>query len=67
MTWYHPSLAQRTIDAGDRIIDNLKAENARLRAALLNIQSMAERGNPIDNAKLAAQARHALSQQETPR
>lgn len=36
-----------------------------LRAALLNIQALAERGNPIDCAKLATMCRHALTQQST--
>jgi hypothetical protein len=36
------------------------AENERLRAALLNIQAAAERGWPIDHAKIATQCRLAL-------
>ena len=40
-------------------------ELVRLRAALLNIQALAERGSPIDNAKLATMCRHALSNCET--
>jgi hypothetical protein len=36
-------------------------EVERLRAALLNIQAMAERGFPIDCAKLAEQCRRALN------
>lgn len=42
-------------------------EIERLRAALLNIQAMAERGNPIDNAKLSAQCQHALNPAPHPR
>jgi hypothetical protein len=38
----------------------LAEENGRLRAVLLNIQSVAERGFPIDNTKLAARCRNAL-------
>lgn len=40
MTWHHPALAQRTIAASDRIIDELKAENARMRAALTRIDAI---------------------------
>lgn len=36
-------------------------EIGRLRATLLNIQAMAERGYPIDCSKLAAQCRAALA------
>ena len=36
-------------------------EIERLRAVLLNIQALAERGNPIDNAKLATRCRRALN------
>lgn len=36
-------------------------EVERLRAVILNIQSLAERGLPIDTAKLASRCRHALS------
>lgn len=42
---------------------SLLAEIERLRATMLNIQAAAERGNPIDLAKLATQCRHALNQQ----
>ena len=37
-------------------------ELERLRATILNIQALAERGFPIDNAKLAERCRKALSQ-----
>ena len=47
--------------AVDRI-EALEEENARLRATLLNIQALAERGNPIDATKLADRCRHALGQ-----
>lgn len=43
-------------------INEAADEIARLRAALLNIQALAERGNPIDTTKLAEQCRHALGQ-----
>ncbi len=43
--------ARNTAKRGDEI--------ERLRATLLNIQAMAERGFPIDNAKLAEQCRQA--------
>lgn len=36
-------------------------EIERLRAVLLNIHALAERGNPIDNAKLAARCSRALN------
>lgn len=36
-------------------------EITRLRAALLNIQALAERGHPIDCEKLATRCRRALS------
>jgi len=41
----------------------------RLRATLLNIQALAERGDPIDTTKLAEQCRHGLGQTvpETPK
>lgn len=39
----------------------------RLRATLLNIQALAERGNHIDNAKLAEQCRRALTTRKRPR
>ena len=35
----------------------------RLRATLLNIQALAERGFPIDHTKLAEQCRRALTSQ----
>jgi MoxR-like ATPase len=35
-------------------------KNKLLRATLLNIQSLAESGFPLNNAKIAAQCRHAL-------
>lgn len=41
--------------------ESLRREVERMRAALLNIQAAAERGFPIDPAKLAAQCRHALT------
>lgn len=37
------------------------SEIERLRATLLNIQALAERGWPINNDKLSAQCRHALT------
>ena len=43
--------------------DKLAEKNAaikRLRATILNIWAIAERGLPIDHAKLAEQCRHAL-------
>ena len=43
--------------------DKLAEKNAaikRLRATILNIWAMAERGSPIDHAKLADQCRAAL-------
>lgn len=42
-------------------VRRLETENARLRSALLNIQATAEKGFPIDAAKLAEQCRHALA------
>lgn len=36
-------------------------EIERLRAVLLNIQALAEQGNPIDCTKLATRCRQALS------
>lgn len=39
----------------------LQAENARLRAVLLNIHALAERGFPINNDKLAVHCKHALA------
>jgi hypothetical protein len=52
----------------------LRSENAdlcreieRLRATLLNIQALAERGNPVDSAKLAARCHRALNQQQADR
>lgn len=40
-------------------------EIERLRAVLLNIQALAERGWPINNDKLAVRCRNALTQQKT--
>jgi len=42
-------------------LDRPAKENERLRAALLNIQAVAERGFPIDRSTLAAQCRAALA------
>jgi hypothetical protein len=41
----------------------LRLNNERMRAALLNIQSLAESGFPINSAKLAARCRHARETQ----
>lgn len=40
------------------------AEIERLRAVILNIQSLAENGFPIDGAKLATRCRLALTSEE---
>jgi hypothetical protein len=60
MTWYHPALAQRTVDAGD-------GEIKRLRNALSKIAGLApeERVIPLDRAfatvrEMASIARDAL-------
>lgn len=42
-------------------INQLEAENEKLRATVLNIQSLAERGWPIDNDKLAERCRRVLN------
>lgn len=46
------------------LADERAKEAVTLRATLLNIQALAEQGNPIDSAKLATRCRHALNQQE---
>jgi hypothetical protein len=46
MTWYHPALAQRALDAGDSQIAELKAENARLRSALTQFVAACETAPP---------------------
>ena len=45
-------------------IGTLYKEIERLRAVLLNIQSLAERGSPIDAAKLATRCRAALANEQ---
>lgn len=40
------------------------AEIARLRAVILNIQALAEKGFPIDTTKLAVRCRRALSDEQ---
>lgn len=40
MTWYHPALAQRALDADSREIAALKVENERLRTVLKTIQNL---------------------------
>lgn len=40
MTFYHPALAQRALDEGDREIAALKAEIEKLRADLASIRSV---------------------------
>lgn len=42
-------------------VRHLRAEAARLRALVLNIQSLAEKGFPIDAPKLATRCRESLS------
>lgn len=42
MTWYDPALAPRTIKWLDTEVDKLKAENARMRAALKPFAAFAE-------------------------
>lgn len=44
-----------------RLLGEKDAEIARLRAVILNIQAMAERGFPIDTGKLATRCRKALA------
>ena len=44
------------------IIKDAVEEIERLRATLLNIQALAEQGNPIDTIKLAERCRNALGQ-----
>jgi hypothetical protein len=44
-----------------RLLGEKDVEIARLRAVILNIQAMAERGLPIDAGKLATRCRKALA------
>lgn len=61
MTWYHPSLAQKTIGALDTEMDRLREENTRLRAALATIAGDGK--NCTDHCR--RQANKALYQQST--
>lgn len=45
-------------------IDRLTAENERLRATLLNIQALAERGFPIDAKYLSMRCHAALAHEQ---
>jgi len=41
MTWYHPALAQRALDEGDRQISDLERNIRQMRAALVQIRDEA--------------------------
>lgn len=56
-------VADRAIAAA--LVDSIRSGgdvNERLRAVILNIQALAETGQPIDAAKLATRCRHALTE-----
>jgi hypothetical protein len=68
MTWNHPALAQRALDAGDREIADLKATIARLRRCIGDAMGCLDPESPNNpDERLAWYRLHDAMQGREPR